>query len=175
MIMIKVRKIKKGGSVYYYLEKSIRIGNTVRKKREYLGKELPKNVEEIKEDFSREIYAEEWYPVFEKIKRGYAAELRRMPKEAKEKWLETFMVAFTYDTQRIEGSKLSYRDTAQVLLEQTTPKGAQIRDIKEAEEHKKVFYEMLSFQEKLSLQVVLKWHKELFGETKKDLAGKIRD
>jgi Fic family protein len=33
---------------------------------------------------------------------------------------------------------------------------------------------MLNFDGDLSLGITLKWHKELFGETKKDLAGKLR-
>jgi len=173
--MTEIRRRKAGKSTYYYLEQSVRIGGTIRKKRKYLGKNLPKNINKLKEEFIEETYAEEWYPLFDKIKKGYLVELKRMPKEARAKTIEAFMVEFTYDTQRIEGSKLSFRDTDQILLEQTAPKGAQLKDIKEAEAHKAVFYEMLDYKGDISLDIVLKWHRELFQETKEAFAGKIRD
>jgi Fic family protein len=173
--MALIRKVKIGQTFYYYLEQSIRTGNTVLKKRLYLGKSIPKDITEITEKFVRGIYAEEWYPLFQKIKKAYSSELRRMPALAKEKAIEAFMVSFTYDTQRIEGSSLSFKDTAQVLLEQTTPQNVPTRDIKEAEAHRTVFYEMLGFDGDISLAVVLKWHSGLFSGTKEAGAGKIRD
>jgi Fic family protein len=173
--MVQIRKVKLGKGTYYYLEQSIRKANGVRKKRLYLGKTIPKNINKLKENFIREIYSEEWYPIFNSIKGNYLKELKRMPDIAKDKMIEAFMVAFTYDTQKIEGSRLSFRDTGQVLLEQTTPKGARIGDIKEAEAHRKVFYEMLEYTGDISLSIILKWHKELLSETEQNIAGKIRD
>lgn len=173
--MVQIRKVKIGNNFYYYLEQSIRNGGKVRKKRVYLGKILPGNVDVLKKKFFKGMYEAEWYPLFNKIKKGYSAELKKMPQIAREKMTEAFMVEFTYNTQRIEGSRLSFRDTGQVLLERTAPKGAQIRDIKEAEAHKTVFYEMLDYDGGISLDVILRWHRELFWETNKDVAGKIRD
>jgi len=173
--MAKITKVKIGGGIYYYLEQSIRRGNKVSKKRIYLGKTIPSNVSELRNRFMKEMYAEEWYPAFDRIKKGYLAGLKRLPVIARDKEIEVFMIEFTYDTQRIEGSKLSFRDTAQVLLEQTAPKGAHIHDIKEAEAHRRVFYEMLEYDRDLSLGIILKWHKELFEETKKTMAGEIRN
>ncbi len=173
--MINVRKVRKGNGTYYYLEQTVREGSTIQKKRKYLGKVLPKNVDELKERLIKETYASEWYPEFDRIKAGYSAEFRRMPKVVKEKEMEAFMVAFTYDTQRIEGSKLSFKDTSQVLLEQSTPKGARLRDVKQAEAHRAVFYEMLDYDGDLSLGITLKWHRKLFQETEGSIAGKIRD
>jgi len=173
--MPKIRKVKVGREFYFYLEQSIRTGSTTRKKRLYLGKAVPKDISEITERFSKEIYSEEWYPKFEKIKRAYASELNKMPQSAKEKMVEAFMVSFTYDTQRIEGSSLSFRDTAQILLEHTTPANAPIKDVKEAEFHRSVFYEMLNSEGDITLHTVLKWHRELFSETNGTTAGKVRD
>ena len=41
--------------------------------------------------------------------------------------------------------------------------------------HNKVFLEMLKKKEKISNKLLLSWHKEIFGETKPDIAGKYRD
>ena len=84
------------------------------------------------------------------------------------------MIKFTYDTQRIEGSKLTLRETANLLEKGITPTQKPIRDVKEAEAHKKVFYEVLKFKKDLSLDLVLHWHRMLFLETKKDMAGILR-
>ena len=88
--------------------------------------------------------------------------------------MENFMIKFTYNTQRIEGSKLTLRDTANLLEKGETPKKP-LRDIKEAEAHKKVFYNMLKYSKDLNLQIILQWNKLLLLETKTDIAGKIRN
>ena len=44
----------------------------------------------------------------------------------------------------------------------------------ETELHKKIFDEMLSHKDKLSLSTGMYWHKKMFEKTKSDIAGKIR-
>lgn len=169
-----LKKKHTGNQVYYYLEHSFRKDGKVNKKEVYLGKEIPKDIEEIKKKFIFNIYKEKWFELFEKIKKSYSKEEKSMPKSAKEKETESFMIKFTYNTQRIEGSKLSLKDTANLLEKGITPKEKSIIDIKEAENHKKVFYEMLNYKKELNQQIVLYWHKNLFKDTKEDIAGKIR-
>ena len=170
-----IKKKQIGNQLYYYLEHSFRKGEKVHKKEAYLGKEIPKNIDEIKKKFIFDIYKEKWFMIFEKIRKNYSREEKSMPESAREKETGNFMVKFTYNTQRIEGSRLSLKDTANLLEKGITPKEKPIADIKEAESHKKVFYEMLSYKKDLSLEIVLYWHKKLFEDTKKDIAGKIRN
>ena len=62
-----------------------------------------------------------------------------------------------------------------MLLEKgITPARRPIEDVKEAENHKKVFYEMLDYKKKITIATIIHWHKELFKETKKQEAGIIR-
>ena len=84
------------------------------------------------------------------------------------------MIKFTYDTQRIEGSTLTLRETADVLEHGITPGNKSLDDVKEAEAHEKVFNEILEYKKDISLQIILKWHKQLLYETKPDIAGKVR-
>ena len=172
--MVTVRKRVIGGRTYYYLEHSVRMNGRVEKKATYLGKALPKNVEEIKKDFLHSIYEERWFKTFHSIRRNFAKERRLMPKSAGEEELRKFSVRFTYDTQRIEGSVLTLRETANLLEIGVTPLGKPVQDIKEAEAHQKILYEILRFHKDLSLQTILYWHKRLFESTKKDIAGRIR-
>lgn len=173
--MATVQKRRIGRTDYYYLVHSVKAGGKVEKKEKYLGKSVPGDIEKIKADFLEEIHREKWYWKLDAIKKNFAADSRRMPKEMREKYLEHFMVKFTYDTNRIEGGALSLKDTAALLLEGRTPANRPMSDIKEAEAHKKVFYEMLGYGKDITLNIVLYWHRKLFGETKQGIAGKIRD
>jgi len=170
-----IKKKQIGEQEYYYLEHSFRREGKVQKKEVYLGKEIPKNIEEIKKKFIFEVYEDKWFKIFENIKKGYSKEEKSTPASAKEKEIESFMVKFTYNTQKIEGSRLSLKDTANLLEKGISPKEKPVRDIKEAENHKKIFYDMLNYKKDLNMQIVLYWHKKLFEGTKEDIAGKIRN
>ncbi|SRR3989344_1545099 len=172
--MVSIRKKLIKENFYYYLEYSYRKNGKVEKKELYLGKKIPKDIDKIKKGFLFSIYNENWLRQFDKIKENYSKEQKKATFSVKEKETENFMIKFTYNTQRIEGSKLSLKDTANLLEKGITPKKP-LRDIKEAESHKKVFYNMLKFDKDLSLQIILYWHKQLFLETKEDIAGKIRE
>lgn len=172
--MATIRKKTIGKQTYYYLEHAFREGGKVHKKEKYLGKRLLKDSEGIKKKFLAEIYEEKWHPLFDTIKKNFSKEKKLMPKYAREKETEKFMIRFTYDTQRIEGSRLTLRETANLLEKKISPNAKPIGDIKEADAHKKIFYEMLKYKKDLSLQIILYWHKNLFENTKPEIAGRIR-
>lgn len=172
MATIAKRIVK--GIKYYYLEHTIREDGRVTKKSRYLGRTIPKDIEKVKKQFIYELNREKWFGLFDKIKENYAAEPARIPKSAREKELQEFSVRFTYDTQRIEGSTLTLRETAQLLEEGISPSGKPLEDVKEAEAHQRVFFEMFRYEKDLSLQVVLYWHRKLFEGTKPDIAGQMR-
>jgi len=144
------------------------------KKEVYLGKKIPKDIEQIKKTLLADIYRDKWYPLLDQIRISYANEAKQMPQSARDKEIETFTIRFTYDTQRIEGSTLSLRETASLLERGVTPKDKPLQDVKEAEAHKKLFYEVLGFKKDLSLNTILEWHRKLFQDTKPDIAGRIR-
>ena len=172
--MVSIRKKLIDNKKYYYLEHSFREGASVKKRELYLGTTIPKNIEEIKIRFTKDLYKERWGKTLEEIKKEYNKENESMPESLTEKEIELFMIKFTYDTQKIEGSRLTLRETANLLENGITPKEKPIRDVKEAEAHKKVFYEILKFKKDLTLDLILHWHRILFLETKKDMAGMLR-
>jgi len=173
--MVSISKKNIEGKTYYYLEHSYRKNGRVDKKTKYLGKNIPKNVEELKEEFLLEIYQEFWFEKFNKIKEKFNKEKKKIPTSGKQKQLEEFTIRFTYNTNKIEGSTLTLRETALLLEKGITPSRRPIEDVKETEKHQKVFYEMLSYKKEVNLTTLLHWHKELFSETKKEEAGKIRN
>ncbi len=172
--MVTIRKKTVGKQTYYYLEHSFRENGRVEKKEKYLGKTLPQNIKELKQQFISEIYGGKWFGLFDRIKEEYSAQEKTIPPSAKEKELENFAIKFTYDTNRIEGSTLTFRETSLLLEKGITPNAKPMRDVNEAEAHRNVFYEALDYKKELSLDTVLYFHKKLFEETKKDIAGKIR-
>ncbi|MCH8915178.1 MAG: Fic family protein [Thaumarchaeota archaeon] len=171
MVIIKKKLLK--GKIYYYLEHSIRKGKRVQKKEKYLGRKIPSNIAEIKKEFVDEI-KEEWYVDIDKIKQNFSKEQKTIPRSIKEKEMQNFATRFTYDTQRIEGSTLTRRETTDLLEKGIAPKNKPMKDVQEAESHRDLFYEILKFKKELTLQVVLDWHWNLFNKTKPDIAGEIR-
>lgn len=173
--MATIRKRVIGKQTYYYLEHAIRKDGKIEKRERYLGKQLPKNIDDVKKEFLSQLYQERWYPLLDKIKQAHTKEIKRTPPSAREEEIEKFAINFTYDTQRIEGSRLSLRETADLLERGITPKAKPIRDVKEAETHKALFDEMLKTKKDISYSLVLFWHKKLFQDTRPDIAGKIRE
>lgn len=55
-----------------------------------------------------------------------------------EAFLESIKIDFTYNSNKIEGSKLTYGQTLQLLLELVTPRNAEPSDLLDAVNHKKV-------------------------------------
>jgi Fic family protein len=171
--MVAIVKRKRGKKTYYYLQHGIRRGGR-RQKETYLGTAIPKNIEEIKAKFLMEFYDKEWLPKLEIIHNNYAKSKKKLPQSIIEKELETFSINFTYNTQRIEGSTLTLKETADLLHDGISPRKP-VQDTIEAQEHQNVFFEMLKYKKDLSLEIVCTWHTKLFEKTKKDIAGKIRD
>ena len=173
--MAAVRERVIDGKTYFYLEHSIRHGNRVEKRERYLGPTIPRDLDRIKREFMDEIYRELWFQDFDRIKAGYAKHRRVLPPSAREKAIEAFATTFTYNTNRIEGSRLTLRETAALLEEGVSPSSRPLSDIKEAEAHRDAFYEMLGYKRDVSMQTVLYFHRRLLEGTKRDVAGRLRE
>jgi Fic family protein len=172
MVTIVKKTIK--GNAYYYLEHTMRINGKFAQREQYLGRAIPKDIERIKRQFLFKLDKTKWFDDFEKIQRNYNAELKLTPRSAREKELREFSVRFTYNTQRIEGSTLTLRETALLLEDRVSPSGKPIEDSLEAQAHSRVFFEMLKLKSDLSQKLVQDWNWKLLKDTKPDVAGQIR-
>ena len=168
-----IRKKVRGKKTYYYLQHSIRKGKRVIKKEKYLGTKIPEDVDNIKKKFVGELKLD-LYKKLEKIKKHFIEEWKKLPKSIKEKELENISIDFTYNTNAIEGSTITLKETREIIHDKIAP-NKPLRDIKETENHNKVFLEMLKKKEKITNDLLFRWHKETFGETKPDIAGKFRN
>lgn len=171
---MRVIKRKKDRKYYYYLRHSLRKDGRVMTRDMYLGREIPKDVEDIKRAFLEECLNLSLSGPFKKIKEGFQEEWKRYPESIKEKVKQQIAEAFTYNTNAIEGSTITLEETRELIERKIAP-NKPLRDVKETEAHADLFLEMLNKKEKLSTQLILEWHERLFKETKKDIAGKFRE
>lgn len=171
---MRILRRKKGKRAYYYLQHSFRDGGKVVTKEKYLGKEVPQDIEGVKSAFLENCCKAGLLRSFENVSRSFRLEWQKYPESMKEKSKEQIAIAFTYNTNAIEGSKITLPETRELLENEIAP-NKPLRDIKETEAHAKVFLEMLKKKDDFSIGLVLAWHKELFQNTKPDIAGKFRE
>lgn len=163
------------GKEYFYLEHSYREKEDVKKESLYLGKKIPRNIEDLKKELMLKVNKNKWHNSLNQIKKNYNQLLNSLPKTAKLKLASNFSTKFTYNTNRIEGNTLSLKDTARLLEDGILPKNKSMRDVQEINAHQEVFKQILSEKQDLSLKLVLSWHKSLLETTDKEIAGKIRN
>ncbi len=171
--MVSVVKRKRGARTFYYLQHKIR--SQKRQKEIYLGKVIPADIEQIKHAFLLDFYRDNWISKLESIQKNYKKSRANIPKSALKKEIEEFSIRFTYNTQKIEGSTLTLRETADLVLEGITPSSRPASDMTETSIHQKLFLQIIQKNQNMTFGSILSWHKSLFSETKPDIAGKIRD
>jgi Fic family protein len=170
-----VKIVKRGSRTYRYLVQSYRWEGIPRKKELYLGAELPEDLTPSRALLERTIWSETWFRQFDLIRAEYQRRLRAVPRSVLEKESEDFVVEFTYDTNRIEGSTLSLEDTRLLLVKGITPSSKPVSDVEETRNHAKLIRRLAKSPEPVDLPRLLRWHRELFGGTKPDIAGRLRD
>jgi len=164
---------KKGKKRYFYLQHSFREEGKVKTREIYLGKLLPKNIGQIEQKMKLES-KKDLYKKLETIKANFQKEWKKYPQTVREKEKEEIAIAFTYNTNAIEGSTITLEEARGIIQDKIAPRKP-LKDIRETESHAAVFLKMLNHKEKLSVELLLKWHMEIFGETKSDIAGKFRN
>ncbi|MGC2288711.1 MAG: Fic family protein [Thermoplasmata archaeon] len=169
-----IQKRRRGRHSYFYLVYSYRDGKKVRKVERYLGRKLPASLSQVMEGLGQEAITKQWGDELEQIRVKYSSNLDRMPPVIREKELNTFAINFTFESNRIEGSSLTRRETASLLDHGITPSNRPLSDVQETLAHRKVFLAALSPRERLDLPTFLAWHRSLFQETKPDHAGSVR-
>ena len=157
---------------FYYLKHHIQN----KERRKYLGKSIPKDIEQRKRKFLRQFYSQEWDEKIESIGKNYQKTIKRIPQSIQLKNFESFGIAFTYNTQRIEGSSLTESDTRDLLTFGVTPAKKSQIDAIETKKHYELFMRLIASKKrpKLTKKTVLQWHREIFDQTKIGEAGNIR-
>ena len=155
-------KRKIGNEEFYYLQHTYRKNKKPVTLSKYLGKELPsqKKIEKYKQELVL-VQKQELYKKLESIKEKFQKNWQKVPESVKEQELHEIAIVFTYNTNAIEGSTITLEDTREIIEQRTAPKKS-MRDIKETENHAKVFLHMIRDSVPLTIPLLLQWHNQLF-------------
>ena len=190
--MVAVEKLKKGNKTYFYVSKNFRIGlNKWKKIRRYFGNKEPtkediKNLaseietqalqeELVKEKTKYSYLKDEEAEVLEDIKSEFNKFMKNLPETTREKYVEDFLIRFTYNSNAIEGNRLSLRDTHLILQENIIPQDATTYEYNEVLNTKNCMKFVKEYKGDFNKTFVLKIHKLLTKNTKITLVGRYRD
>lgn len=190
--MTYLERIERNGKTYYYVTKNFRISAKKWKKiRKYAGDNLPSK-EQIKKAIG-ELEAEALKRGLMKPASKYTylsdeeAEKLQDLKEVFNKWRgklsaveikkyeEDFIVRFTYNSNAIEGNRLSLRETSMILTENIIPAGATPNDFNEAINSKGCYDFVKGHGGEFNQKFLLKIHELLTKNTECKIVGRYRD
>ena len=181
-----IEKRKVGKRIKYFLSHSYREGQKVHKFRKYLGQDLRQNLLEERKVIAEKLILEEIHrykiikdPLQVQLLEEEIAAIRQL--EAKiplkishlsESQWKKFSKIFTYNTNAIEGSKLTQEEVKNLLEKDKWPNKSK-EDIAEALGVDESISYIRNTKEHLSLELIKKIHKIVFKNSK-PFAGKLR-
>ena len=183
--MAYVERITSGKKTFYYLGKTIRLGphqwkkiriklGTKKPTREEVAAQLHKlRLEEYRTHNDKYIDAEK-LEFIDDFKEAYNHFLQTVPKTTIEKEKADFLVRFTYNSNAIEGNRLTLRDTFMILKEKQIPSGALPKDYNEAINGRDAFEYLNKYNGKLTIIFIEKLNEILAKNTGVLYPGRIR-
>lgn len=145
--MTYVETIKRGNKKYYYLTKNVRTAlNRWKKVRVYIGDQPPTKLQvsryakQIEDQIKKDGLAKSEYvfltegdaETLQDLKEGYKEWLKQTPRSVIKKLNDDFVIRFTYNSNAIEGNRLTLRQTALILKDKVIPSGVRAQDYNEA-------------------------------------------
>ena len=183
--MAYVDRIKSGNKYFYYLGKSIRLGpNKWRKIRIKLGENKPS--QEIISSKLKELRLEQYkvynqdyidcdkLEVIDDFKEVYQNHLKKLPGTIVEKEELDFVIRFTYNSNAIEGNRLTLRDTYLIIKEKQIPSGAPPKDYNEAINGREALNFLKNYKGKLTIGFIETLNGILTKNTGVIYPGRIR-
>lgn len=183
--------IERNGNEYFYATRNFRVGPGKWKKvRKYIGRKKPDEkalrsafealeVEARKRGFghkSKFTYLDETdAEKLEDVRDAFEKWSGKLRPEDKESYDTDFLIRFTYNTNAIEGNRLSLRETAMIFEEEIIPMGASVNDFNEALNSSDVVEYIREYTGELNKRFLLKVHKEVTKNTKCRIVGAYRD
>lgn len=179
MVYHEIRKLK--GKLYNYLIYNIREGKKWKKASRYIGEgtlpeaTIKKEIEKFKIELKKAEYlSKEQVLEIENTRKKFDSYLRKSGKIGIEKFDEWFFTELTYNSNAIEGNTLSLEDTSLIINENIAPKGASLREIHEAKNHKEAIEFLKIYKGELNERLILKIHSFILRNIADSFAGKYR-
>lgn len=184
--MAYLEKIKnESGKTFYYLTKSVRLsGNKFKKIRVSFHKkpskaEIEKALKEIEKEYGKlteefQFLTSHQLEILDELKDAYSDYVDKLPPTVQDKFEQDFYIRFTYNTNAIEGNRLSLNQTAMILKDKQIPTGIETKDYNEAINGRDALNYIKQYKEKLSFELVEKINEELTKNTGVMYSGRIR-
>jgi len=182
--MVYVEEISREGRKYFRLVHAMREKGRVLHKRKYLGISLPpeKRLEYLKKEFLKELaggkyrlLSKEDFEAIEKKRLEHNLGIKRLSFTEKEKYLDNFMIRFTYDSSKLSGMDITLRQTSLILKDGIIPKDFKsLKTANQLESHKKGIVAITEYDGRLNLGFIKKLHSILFAGIDDSIAGKLR-
>ncbi len=181
-----IEKRKVNGKIKYYLAHSYREGRKVHKFRKYLGRGLARGKLKERERIAEKLILEEIHkyriikdPLHFELAKEEIQSIKRLEAEiplkiahlSEKEWV-IFSEIFTYNTNAIEGSKLSQKEVKNLLEKDEWPDKSK-EDIAEAYGVDEALRFIRETKEHISIDLIRKIHKIVFKNSK-SFAGKLR-
>ena len=177
----------KDGKTKYWLSHSFREGGKIHKIRKLIGTDLSLKVLEERREKIKQLILEEINhykiiqdPLHKELSKDEIDFVKRLEKEANlevihlsEKQWKTFSKLFTYNTNAIEGSKLSKSEVVEIIEEDRWPAEKSKEDIAEAYGVNESIKYIRKAKEHVSIELIQEIHKIVFKNSK-DFAGQFR-
>ena len=190
--MVYLERIERKDKTYYYVTKNFRVSNKKWKKiRRYIGNKPPSKkqteqaIAEIEEDaikkgimkpVSQHKYLSDTETEkLQDLKEVYIKWHGKLSTVEIKKYEEDFIVRFTYNTNAIEGNRLSLRETSMILMENIIPAGATPNDYNETINSKDCYEFINNYAGEFNQKFLLKIHGLLTKNTNCKIVGKYRD
>lgn len=182
-----IEKRKYYGKTKYWLSHSFREGGKVHKIRKLLGSNLSKEVLEERKEKAKQLILDEINkykiikdPLHDKISKEELKFVKNLQVEANLKVIhlseiewKKFSEVFSYNTNAIEGSELTLKETKEVIEKGVWPVEKSKEDIAEALGVNDAISFIRKTKEHISLDLIKKIHYIVFKNSK-DFAGEIR-
>jgi len=190
--MVYLERIERKGKTYYYVTKNFRVSSKKWKKiRRYIGSKSPSKkqvtqaIAEIEADavkigimkpISKHKYlSDSETEKLQDLKEVYNKWYGKLSGAEIKKYNEDFIVRFTYNTNAIEGNRLSLRETSMILTENIIPAGATPNDYNEAINSKDCYEFIKIYAGEFNQKLLLKIHGLLTKNTNCKIVGEYRD
>lgn len=189
--MAYIETIKKGKNNFYYLTQTVRVLDKFKKVRWFLGKgDIPqdrlkviaKNVEKNLKDKVKSIknvkevvvFDKETLKKLQKIKINYQKLISSISNIEYGIIEKDHLINFTFNTNAIEGSTITLKETTHILEDKITPEGKSLREVHEIENTSKAYEFMKEYKGDVSINFIEQIHYNLTYNILGNEAGVFR-
>lgn len=189
--MAYIETIKKKKNNFYYLTQTLRVKDKYKKIRWFLAKgnvtpsQLNKLAESAKEKLNEKVKAtkqisklidldEKQIKLLKKIKKNYKKIITSLSTIEYQIIEKQQLINFTFNTNAIEGSTITLKDTNHILEDGISPEGKELREIYEIENTKKTYNLIKKYKGKINSKLIKTIHLNLTHNTLDEQAGKYR-